>query len=261
MELPKEKIIRGNEIIDPKELVIYGQPKVGKTEILSQLENWLIIDLERGAENVDGLIVTANSLEELSEVGTAIIKAGKPYDGVIIDTITELEDWCEWDATEMYMNSSIGKKFNTKGGVLLPRSEWESVLGLPMGAGYLWLRLSYTKWVKKLRKLAPHLILCAHTKDKFLDMETDSNVSSNELDLTGKIKRMACKDADIGYLYRDPKNRNELRIAFTQEDNASSLSGSRSRHLRNQNFVLAVNNPDGSIKEHYWDKIFSHQKK
>lgn len=252
MILPKERI--KPESFNPKNLIIYGPPKIGKTEVLAQLNDFLLIDFENGSDFVDAMKVKVNNFEELTELGTEIIKQGKPYNGVIIDTITELEDWCEWDATEAYMNSPIGKAFNSKAGTVLPRSQWESVLTLPRGAGYLWHRLSFKKWKDKIDKLAEHKIYVAHVKDIFLEKE-DKQVSAKDLDLTGKIKNIACGYVDaIGYVYRDSKNPLELRISF--KNAAQDLVGSRCAHLRNQDFVLAVNNEDGSVKEHFWHKIY-----
>lgn len=46
IELPKSKIPA--ETQDPKYLILFGLPKVGKTTILSTLENNLILDMEMG---------------------------------------------------------------------------------------------------------------------------------------------------------------------------------------------------------------------
>lgn len=252
MILPKEKIMPDN--LNPRNLIIYGPPKIGKTEVLAQLDDSLLIDLESGSDFVSAVKVKVNNFEELTELGTEIIKQSKPYDKVIIDTVTELEDWCEWDATESYMNSPIGKAFNTKAGQILPRGQWESVLTLPRGAGYLWHRLSFKKWKDKIDKLAEHKIYVAHVKDIFLEKD-DKQVSAKDLDLIGKIKNIACGYVDaIGYVYRDAKNPLELRISF--KNNGQDIVGSRCQHLRNQDFVLAINNEDGSIKEHFWNKIY-----
>ena len=53
----KRKAISTN----PKVMLLYGAPKVGKTTALSQLEDCLIIDTEQGAAMVDGYIEEANS--------------------------------------------------------------------------------------------------------------------------------------------------------------------------------------------------------
>lgn len=252
MILPKEKIKA--ETQSPETLVIYGPPKIGKTTLLATLDNFLILDFEKGSKKIDALKLEINDLKELKEAGTEIIKAGSPYTGVIADTVTQLEDWCEWAATEDYMQSIMGKSFNTKQGSVLPKHEWKSVLTLPNGAGYLWHRNSFKNWITKINKLAKYKIHVAHVKDIFLEKDNES-VSSKDLDLVGKDKNILCANADaIGFLYRNSKNPLELRISF--KNNNQDLVGSRSAHLRNQDFVLAVNNEDGSIKEVFWNKIY-----
>ncbi len=90
MILPKEKTKA--EIQSPETLILYGPPKIGKTTLLAELDNFLNIDLEQGTKKVDALKIEINNLKELKELGTEIIKAGLPYKGVILDTATELED-------------------------------------------------------------------------------------------------------------------------------------------------------------------------
>ena len=90
MELPKKKVKASRK--SPKNMIIYGPPKIGKTTVLSQLDDCLIIDLEEGSDMVDALKVKVTSLKELAEVGKAIVKEGKPYKYVAIDTISKLEE-------------------------------------------------------------------------------------------------------------------------------------------------------------------------
>ena len=63
-------------IQDPKNLILYGVPKIGKTTILSHLENCLIIDIESGSDYIDALKVKVNTLSELKELCLEIQKAG-----------------------------------------------------------------------------------------------------------------------------------------------------------------------------------------
>jgi len=128
MELPKEKVKASRK--SPKNMIIYGPPKIGKTTMLSLLNNCLIIDLEDGSDMVDALKIKANSLADLQKIGTEIIKAGKPYKYVAIDTISKLEEWCEGYAKAIYKKTPMGKNFDSK-------NENLSVLSLPNGAGYL----------------------------------------------------------------------------------------------------------------------------
>ena len=50
------------ETQDPKNLILFGLPKVGKTTILSTLENNLILDFENGSTYVDALKVKVSSV-------------------------------------------------------------------------------------------------------------------------------------------------------------------------------------------------------
>jgi len=215
--------------------VIYGQPKVGKTTALSMLDDCLIIDLEDGTDMLEALKLKVNNLKELEEAGAEIIKAGKPYKYVAIDTITKLEEWAEKEATQMYLKSPMGKTFWEK------NPEKPSVLTLPNGAGYLWLRIAYKKWIDAFRKLAEHVILVGHVRDKMIVDKQGHEVSASDLDLTGKIKSITCASADaIGYLYRDKEG--DLAISFLAGKEIAS--GSRAQYLAGKKFKLD------------WSKIF-----
>lgn len=240
MELPTNPIPVENH--NPDTLILYGSPKVGKTGALAKLPNNLIIDLEGGTKKVEALKVEVNNFKDLQEVGEQVVKNGYPYDFVTIDTTTELESWCEPLATQMYKRTPQGSTFQGK-----------SVLELDYGGGYFWLRKAYTMWLDKLKKLAPTVIFVAHLKDRFIN-KSGKEVSAKDLDLTGKIKNITCKDADaIGYMYRDPDNSKNARITFVHSDEL--LCGSRCQHLIGQDFVLTES--DGyQITKAHWDKIF-----
>ena len=226
--LPKQKVKATRK--SPKNMVIYGPPKIGKTTALSQLDDCLIIDLEDGSDMVDALKVQVNDLSELTEVGKAIMKDGKPYKYIAIDTITKLEEWCEEDAKRIYMATPMGKNFEQK-------NPGASVLSLPNGAGYLYLRIAYKKWIDRLNKLADHVILVGHLKDKMLEKK-GKEVAAKDLDLTGKIKSITCANADaIGYIYREY---DETMVSFNSLDDVTA--GSRCDHLKGQTMPLEWSN-------------------
>lgn len=226
--LPTEKVKASRK--SPKNMVIYGPPKIGKTTALSQLDDCLIIDLEDGSDMVDALKVKVNDLSELTEVGKAIMKDGKSYKYIAIDTITKLEEWCEEDAKRIYMATPMGKNFEQK-------NPGASVLSLPNGAGYLYLRIAYKKWIDRLNKLADHVILVGHLKDKMLEKK-GKEVAAKDLDLTGKIKSITCANADaIGYIYRED---NQTMISFNSMDDVTA--GSRCDHLKGETMPLNWSN-------------------
>jgi len=216
----------------PKNMVIYGPPKIGKTTMLSKLDNCLIIDLEDGSDMVDALKVKVNNLSMLSAIGKEIMKENKPYKYVAIDTVSKLEEWCETEGKRIYMQTPMGKNFEQK-------NPGASVLSLPNGAGYLYLRIAFKQWIDRLNMLANHIILVGHLKDKMLEKK-GKEVSVKDLDLTGKIKQITCANADaIGYIYRE----NDITmISFNSLED--TVAGSRCAHLKGQTMPLE------------WNKIF-----
>ena len=224
MELPTTKVKASRK--SPKNMIIYGAPKIGKTTVLSQLDECLIIDLEDGSDMVDALKVKANSLKDLQEIGTAIMKEGRPYKYIAIDTISKLEEWCEAHGKQIYMRTPMGKNFDTK-------NPGMSILALPNGAGYLYLRMAYKEWLDKLNKLADHIILVGHLKDKMLEKK-GKEVAVKDLDLTGKIKQITCANADaVGYIFREGE---ETMISFNSLDD--TVAGSRCEHLKGQTMPM-----------------------
>jgi len=224
MELPKTKVKASRK--SPKNMIIYGAPKIGKTTILSQLEDCLIIDLEDGSDMIDALKIKVSNLKELADVGREIFKQEKPYKYIAIDTISKLEEWCEEEGKKIYMKTPMGKNFETK-------NPGMSILSLPNGAGYLYLRMAYKKWIDNLNKLADHIILVGHLKDKMLEKK-GKEVAVKDLDLTGKIKQITCANADaVGYIYREGE---ETMVSFNSMDDI--VAGSRCEHLKGKTMPM-----------------------
>ena len=120
-------------------------------------------------------------------VGQEIVKAGKPYKYIAVDTVTALEEMCLSYAKQLYIDTPMGKNFNG-----------DSVLKLPNGAGYLYLREAFFKILDYVETLVPDdgsLILLGHLKDKMLETN-GKEVSAVDLDLSGKIKSIVCAKAD-----------------------------------------------------------------
>jgi hypothetical protein len=229
----------------PKELIIFSKPKVGKTTLLAGLQNCLILDFEDGSDYVEALKIKIKTLDELKQVGKAIKEAGNPYDYIAIDTVTALEEFCIGYAEELYSKSSMGKNWFTEG-----KPKYGSIINMPQGAGYQWLRQAYNKILDFIRQLAPKVILVGHVKDTMLE-KAGNEFNSMDLDLTGKIKRITASNSDaIGYLYRKGK---QNIISFKTSDEISC--GARPEHLRNKEIVLSEIQDDDTIVTN-WNKIY-----
>ena len=239
IELPTKKVLATRA--NPKRLVIYSKPKAGKTSALALLDNCLLLDFEKGSDYVDAMKLKIDSLQGLKEVGAEIVKAGKPYKYIAVDTVTALEELCLGYAKSLYIDTPMGKTFTG-----------DNVLKLPNGAGYLYLREAFFKILDYIETLVPEdgsVILLGHLKDKNIDI-AGKEVAAVDLDLTGKIKSLVCAKADaIGLLSRKG---NQVILNFKTSDEITC--GARPDHLKNQEIIL-TESIDGNLVAS-WDKVF-----
>jgi hypothetical protein len=234
--LPTKKVKA--ERVNPKRLIIYSKPKTGKTSCFAGLEDNLILDLENGAEYVDALKVTVPDLQTLLDTGKAIKDADKPYKYVTVDTVTALEEMIMPLAVKLYKQTAMGKNYDK-----------DTVITLPNGAGYLYIRQAFFQVLDFIDTLAPTIILSGHIKDKVVDDKGEMVMAAN-IDLTGKIKSLICANADaIGYMYRKG---NKTILSFKTNDDVTC--GARPTHLRNEEIVISEM-IDG-VLETSWEKVF-----
>ena len=200
---------------DPKVMLLYGAPKVGKTTALSQLEDCLIIDTEPGANMVEGYIQEVNSRKELFEILEEAQK-GHDYKYVAIDTIDKIAIWAEKAVCESEQVSAIQD--------------------LAFGKGFAMVREKVLNTIKAMKQIFPHVIIIGHRKWARAVVDSKAIVEPESLDLTGKLKNMLMADCDaIGYVYRDDDS-SKLMVSF--QANEALEAGSRSPHLRGKNIEL-----------------------
>lgn len=250
-ELPKKKIKA--ERVNPKKMVLFSKPKVGKTEALSQLENCLLIDVEDGSNFVDALKVNVLALaREQNILPIAALKmvidqikaqnkaAGKyVYRFGAIDTVTALEELIIPMAGAMYRATPQGRNW-----------QGTDVTTLPNGTGYWFTRKALTEVLNELGSCFETLIICGHTKDKLIEKD-GKEMNERGLDLTGKSAAILCSQVDaIGYMYREDK---ATIINFKASD--SLTCGARSEHLKEQKIELIKQEEDGKLTVD-WSKIF-----
>lgn len=245
IKLPTEKVPAKSQ--SPDILLIYSLPKSGKTSVVAELEDCLIIDLENGTNKVDAVKVNANNVDELREVVSSIeeantTKGGFVYKYIAIDTATKLEEFAEDLAVRLYQKTPMGGKFT--GGAL-------ELKALEYGAGYGYIRQAYKMLMNSIKDLCPRLILIGHTKDKYVTKD-DKEVTGTEVDLSGKLAGIVTqKVCAIGYAYR---KKNNLHVSFKTD--GEILNGNRSRHLSGKDIVLSESNSETGEITAYWDRIY-----
>jgi hypothetical protein len=242
---------------NPKKLVIFGKPKCGKTEISAALtrmegKKWLLLQLESGggdfssSVNIDvpAMVKEKNdpkygALEAIVEIGTEIAAQGNPYDGIIVDTVTKLEELVGTLACQLYRGTPMG-------------ATWQGtdVRVLPKGAGYLYLRNAYFQVAQYIEGWAHNVIFLGHLSAKMIEKKGEE-VISKELDLTGKLSTLVCADVDaIAYCYRKD---NQTILNFNNDE--TSLCGSRCDHLSGSELVIAESDEMKNITT-FWDKVY-----
>lgn len=251
IELPKEKI-KANRV-NPKKLILFSKPKVGKTEMLSALDNCLLIDLENGSEFVNAMkinvldIAKQNDIspiaalkEVISKIKAANKEAGKfVYKYGAIDTVTALEDHVLLLANKLYTQTPQGRNW-----------QGDDVTTLPQGAGYQYTRKALWLVLGELEECFETLIILGHLKDKFVEKE-GKEMTERGLDLIGKSAAILCSQVDaIGYVYRED---NKTIVNFQPSD--SLICGSRSEHLKDQKITVIESDENGKLTID-WSKIF-----
>jgi|TARA_R110000851_G_scaffold197269_2_gene348327 hypothetical protein len=251
MELPSKKVKA--ERINPKTMIIFSQPKMGKTTVLSGLDNCLILDLEKGTHFVDALKVDViTEAEKNNEIPITILKQiidqiaeknnenkGYVYKYIAIDTVTALEAIVLPLANKMYKETPMGRNW-----------VGDDVTTLPNGAGYRFTRLALSTVINQIERVCDTLIILGHVKDKLVEKD-GKEMNERGLDLTGKMPAILCSKVDaIGYLYR---HENDTVINFAPSE--ALLCGSRSEHLKNKEIVVASSDESGKISID-WSTIF-----
>ena len=216
MALKKEK--RKPISNNPKTLLLYGAPKVGKTTALSQLDDCLIIDTEGGANMIEGYVESVKNRQELIEL-LQLAQKGHEYKYVAIDTIDKIATWAE---------KAVCEEENVS-----------AVQDLAFGKGFGLVREKVLNTVQFLKEIFPHVIIVGHRKWARAIVDSKAIVEPESLDLTGKLKNMLMADCDaIGYVYRNEEN-SKLMITFKSND--ALEAGSRSPHLRGKEIELKWN--------------------
>ena len=251
MILPKQKT--KSTRVNPKSIVLFSQPKTGKTTIVSALDDCLLIDLEEGSEFVDALkidvIKEARAQDKLpivilKEIIDSIKEKNKEkgdyvYKYIALDTVTALEDIVLPLANKMYKETNMGRNW-----------EGNDVTTLPKGAGYRYTRTALSMVLNELQEICDTLIILGHTKDK--DIETKGEmITERSLDLTGKSASILCAAVDaIGYVFREDE-----KTVIDFKPTLNTIAGTRAAHLSDKKIVVAVSDEAGNVKVD-WSQIF-----
>lgn len=231
-------------MLEPLNLCLYGPPGIGKTPICATLPDAFHFDLQRGTltyacRRID---VMSEAEErgvpyyEFFEEAAKMARSAKPK-FFVIDTIGDLADWADTKAVDRFKASPMGKDFDQPSILDLPGVKGSAGFGKMWDAFQELLNACMGSWHRT--------IFIGHPRDKIAyAVGTDPNVkqdnfaSSEDLDLTGKMRRIfTSKMAAIGYMSRAWTG-SGVTVNFTSRD---AFSKTRCPHLDGR--TLPFSNP------------------
>ena len=166
--------------INPQLLLIYGAPKVGKSTMLSQLDDCLIIDTERGANMLEGYIESVNTRDELINLLMELKDSDVKYKYIALDTIDKIAEWAEQRVCE--------------------EENVRALADLAFGKGYGLMREKVSKTIEAFLGITEHLIIVGHRKPAYAVTDGNPIVIPESLDMTGKLKNIIMSRCDaIGW--------------------------------------------------------------
>ena len=197
--------------VNPKILLLYGPPKVGKTTMLSQLGDCLVIDTEKGSHMLEGYFHGVDNKEELMEFYKEA-SDNHEYRIFALDTIDKV---VEWTTKEVVAECQV-----------------DDIADLPYGKGYGMVRERTMNNIRKLQSLCPQTIIVGHRKTAAA-VDNSTAVDPETLDLSGKLRNQIMAQSDaIGYMFRDDEDK--LMVSFKAAHAVEA--GSRCEHLKGKVF-------------------------
>ena len=169
-----------------KFLLIYGQPKTGKSTFGSQLPRSLFLNFEQGTNALAGIrSVPILRWSDFKKVLTQLRKpqAREMYDSIVVDTASIAWQLCE--------------KF------ICQREGVDSIRDVPWGQGWTMLRNEFSESWREITLLGFGILFIAHSKDKPTEMrdEEGNTITAVAPDLPNQCYTIINSIVDIiGYL-------------------------------------------------------------
>ena len=139
-----------------KFLLIYGQPKTGKSTFGSQLPRSLFMNFEQGTNALAGIrSVPILRWTDAKKVLTQLRKpqAKEMYDSIVVDTAS-----IAWQLCEKY---------------ICQRENVDSIRDVPWGQGWNMLKAEFSEFWREITLLGFGILFIAHSKDKPTEMRNE----------------------------------------------------------------------------------------
>lgn len=198
-----------------KYVLLYGQPKSGKTTAACQFPNSLLVAFERGYNAIGG--VRAADVASWSEFKQVIRQLDKPaakemYSTIIIDTIS-----IAWDYCEQYVCAQNGV---------------QKIADIPWGGGYSASKKEFETALRKITMMGYGIVLIAHSSSRI-----EKTAEGSEIEIIGpEMPKRAAEICNglvdiIGYIGGEyDADKNFQRYLYTRST-PTLFAGSRFKYL------------------------------
>ena len=139
-----------------KFLLIYGQPKTGKSTFGSQLPRALFMNFEQGTNALAG--IRSAPILRWTDAKKVLTQLRKPqakemYDSIVVDTAS-----IAWQLCEKY---------------ICQRENVDSIRDVPWGQGWNMLKTEFSEFWREITLLGFGILFIAHSKEKPTEMNDE----------------------------------------------------------------------------------------
>ena len=200
-----------------KFLLIYGQPKTGKSTFGSQLPRSLFLNFEQGTNALAGIrSVPILRWTDFRKVLSQLRKpqAREMYDSIVVDTAS-----IAWQLCEKY---------------ICQREGVDSIRDIPWGQGWGMLRNEFSECWREITLLGFGILFIAHSKDKPTEMrdEEGNEITAVAPDLPNQCYTIINSIVDIiGYLQVQMNNDGSSERYLYTRSTPTVFAGSRYQYL------------------------------
>ena len=200
-----------------KFLLIYGQPKTGKSTFGSQLPRSLFLNFEQGTNALAGIRgVPILRWGDFKKVLSQLRKprAREMYDSIVVDTAS-----IAWQLCEKYVCQREGV---------------DSIRDIPWGQGWGMLRNEFSECWREITLLGFGILFIAHSKDKPTEMrdEDGNEITAVAPDLPNQCYTIINSIVDIiGYLQVQMNNDGTSERFLYTRSTPTVFAGSRYQYL------------------------------
>lgn len=200
-----------------KFLLIYGQPKTGKSTFGSQLPRALFMNFEQGTNALAG--IKSQPILRWTDAKKVLTQLRKPQAKEIFDTIVVDTASIAWQLCEKY---------------ICQRENVDSIRDVPWGQGWNMLKQEFSEFWREITLLGFGILFIAHSKDKPTEMRNEDGEAITAVcpDLPNQCYTIINSIVDIiGYLQvqMNPDGTSE-RFLYTRST-PTIFAGSRYQYL------------------------------